>query len=448
MAARSLDAQQFGLDVTGQNIANVNTDGYARRRVALTEIASPGGASDGGVMISGAPAQRDAFLEARMRGEEPGVELGGTIANALSVVQTSLGQTGKSIDGDLAAFFQAFGVLSQDPTSSVSRDTVITQGVRLARSFNGMSARLDTSRTAADTQINGSLSQINALTAQIASLNASIAGASGTSVESLKDQQAIALRSLSKLAAVGVMARSDGGMDVTIGNGRALVVGGNSYQVTATPTPPAGMTAITLNGSDITAEITGGRVGGALQVRDTLVPGYQAQLDQLANAVVTQVNTVHTTGVDLNGNPGGNFFTPLAAVAGSAKNIAVGPALAANGNLLAASQSGAVGDNQIAKALAALADAPTVGASGATFTQAWSQLVFQVGSDTAGAGATQQSHQDIMNAVRQLRDSVSGVSLDDEATALLTFQRGYQANAKYFATVNSVLDLLMNMVGA
>lgn len=445
-AARSLDAQQFGLDVTGKNIANVNTDGYARRKVNLVEIATGNGGSDGGVAIAGAPAQRDAFLEARLRGEEPGVALGSAVANALSVVQTSLGQTGQSIDGDLAEFFQSFGVLSQDPTSAIARESVISMGVKLAGSFNDMSARLDASRTAADTQIKGSLSQINELTKQIASLNAAIAGASGTSAESLKDQLSIAVRSVSKLMSVGVMARSDGGMDITTASGRALVVGGTPYQVSAVATPPAGMTAVMLNGTDITAEIGGGLLGGALQVRDVYIPGYKAQLDELANAVVTQVNAVHATGSDLNGNPGGTFFSPLAAVPGSAAAIAVNPALAANGNLIAASQSGAVGDNRIAKALAALAEAPTVGAAGATFTQAWSRIVFQVGSDTKNAAATQQSHQDILSAVQQLRDSVSGVSLDDEATALLTFQRGYQANARYFSTINDVLDILMMMV--
>ncbi len=443
-ATRSLDAQQYGLDVTGQNIANVNTDGFARRQVSLTEMASPGGGSDGGVMIAGAPAQRDAFLEARLRGEEPSVALGGAVADSLSVVQTSLGQTGQSIDGDLAAFFDAFNVLSQDPTSAVSRDTVISQGTKLATSFNEMTASLDSSRSAADTQIKGSVSQINTLTTQIASLNAAIAGANGSDAESLKDQEAIAIRSLSKLVAVGVMQRSDGGADVTIGNGRALVVGGISYQVGAAPTPPSGMTAVMLNGTDITGEIAGGQMGGALQVRDTYIPRYQAQLDNLANALVTSVNAAHAAGFDLNGNPGGNFFTPLAGVAGSAKNMAVDPALAANGNLLAASQSGAVGDNQTAKAIAALADAPTIG--GATFTQAWSQIVFQVGSDTQSATASQQGHQNIMNAVQQLRDSVSGVSLDDEATSMLMYQRGYQANAKFFSTINSVIDTLMAMM--
>jgi flagellar hook-associated protein 1 FlgK len=446
-AARSLDAQQFGLDVTGKNIANVNTDGYSRRKVSLTEMTSPNAGTDGGVTISGAPAQRDAFLEARLRTEEPGVALGGTIANALGVVQTSLGETGKSLDGDLSAFFDAFRVLTQDPTSSVSRDTVISQAVRLAKSFNDMTTRLDASETAADTQIKGSITQINALTTQIASLNAAIGGASGTSAESLKDQQAIAIRSLSKLAQVDVMQRSDGGLDVTIGDGRALVVGGTSYQLGAAATPPAGMTAVVLNGTDITGEIQGGQMGGALQVRDTYVPQYQAQLDTLANALVTQVNAVHSAGYALDGvTTGTNFFTPLGAVPGSAKNIAVNPALTANSGLLAASQSGAAGDNQTAKAIAALADAPTVGAGGATFMQAWSQIVFQVGSDTQNALAAQQSHQDVLSAVQQLRDSVSGVSLDDEATAMLTFQRGYQANAKFFSTVNDVIDLLMNMV--
>ncbi|MFI5179431.1 MAG: flagellar hook-associated protein FlgK [Vicinamibacterales bacterium] len=446
-ASNALNAQQYGLDVTGQNIANINTSGYARRQVQLAEVALPGGGSDGGVTIVGAPAQRDAFLEARLRAEQPIERQNGAVADSLSVVQTALGGAGSSLDGALSAFFQSFGTLAQDPTSSVARDGVVRQGTQLAASFNDLSSQFDTSIKTADAQIRGGLTEINALASQIASLNAAIGGANGADAEALKDKQSVAITSLTQLAGVNVMARSDGGVDVTVGNGRALVIGANTYALGATSTPPSGQAAITSGGVDITSEVSGGQVGGWLQVRDTLVPGYKSQLDQLAMTVAQQVNAVHSAGYDLSGKAGGNFFTPIAAAPGAAAAIAVNPALAADSSLVAASQTGTSGDNQTAKALAALADAPVAGGGTATFTQAWSQLVYKIGSDAQTAQSNQENHQTILSAVQRLRDSVSGVSLDDEATSLMTFQRGYQANAKYFSTVNTVLDVLFGMAG-
>ena len=446
-AARSLDAQQYGLDVTGQNIANVNTAGYAVRTVGLTENVAPGTNSDGGVLITGAPAQRDNFLEARLRSLQSPAAMDGAVADALNIVQTALGTPGSSLDSSLAAFFQSFATLSQDSTSSTSRAGVIASGQQLASAFNAMSAQISAQQRATDDSIRSGVGQINALAAQIAQYNAAIGGANGADVESVRDNLNVALTSLSKLANVGVMTRSDGGVDVTIGNGRALVVGSNAYSLTAASTPPSGLAAITTGGVDISSEISGGQIGGWLSVRDSLLPGYQSQLDQIAFGVAQQVNALHKAGFDASGNPGGNFFAPLASASGAAAALAVDPALAADSSLVAASSTGASGDNQTAKAIAALADARVASGGTATFTQAWSQLVYQVGSDTQSAQASQTTHQAVLSAVQQLRDSVSGVSMDDEATALMTYQRGYQANAKYFSTVNTILDVLMGMAG-
>src|SRR5262249_32749492 len=158
--------------------------------------------------------------------------------------------------------------------------------------------------------------RLNTLASQIASLNAAIGGANGADVESLKDRQNVAVRSLSQLASVGVMTRADGGVDVTIGNGRALVVGANAYALGAVSTGPSGRAGFPSGAPDITAEITGGQVGGWRDVRDTIIPGYKTQLDQLAFTVAQQVNAVHTAGYDLNGNTGNRFFAALGSASG------------------------------------------------------------------------------------------------------------------------------------
>jgi flagellar hook-associated protein 1 len=184
-----------------------------------------------------------------------------------------------------------------------------------------------------------------------------------------------------------------------------------------------------------------------LQVRDTLVPGYQDKLDQLAFGVAQQVNALHKAGYNANGTTGQTFFSPLAVTVGAAAALTVDPTLAGNSALIAASQTGASGDNQTAKAIASLNDARVMTGGTASMSDVWSQLVYRVASDSQTAQAQQVSGQQIVDQITKLRDQVSGVSLDEEAASMLKYQRAYQASAKLFMSADSMLTTLMGMVG-
>src|SRR5205085_11609388 len=162
----------------------------------------------------------------------------------------SLGAPGTSLDGRLTAFFNAFATLAQDPTSSVSRDGVALQGQLLAGAFNTMATSFADARTAADAQVRSGVEQINALAAQVSSLNTAIGSASGADVETLRDQQGLLLKQLSGLADVTVNQRQDGGADVSIGTGRALVVGANAYALGIGSAGSSGPATITSGGGD------------------------------------------------------------------------------------------------------------------------------------------------------------------------------------------------------
>ncbi|MCC7416266.1 MAG: flagellar hook-associated protein FlgK [Acidobacteria bacterium] len=442
-ASRALEAQQYGLEITGQNIANLNTEGYARRSPILVESSAGSG---GGVEAAGLAAARDQFVETRLRSELPAQASDGAIADALAVVQTSLGDAGRSIDGSLTAFFDAFASLAQNPLSPVARDGVVLQGGLVAASFNEMAARLDESRTAADDQVRAAVNQVNTLASQIARLNAQIGGAGGADVEALEDSLGVAIRQLSALAPVAVMAREGGGADVSIGAGRALVIGANPYALDVASSGLPGFATIAAGGSDVTAELSSGTIGGLLRVRDTLVPGYQSQLDRLASDFASAVNAAHGAGFDGNGAAGQDFFTPPGAVAGAAAALAMNPAIAADPALVAASGTGAAGDNQAATAIAQLRDATAAGGGQATFAEAWSQLVYHVATDARRAQSDRQGRTAVVEAIQRLRDSVSGVSLDQEAGLMLRYQRAYEANAKFFGIVNGTLDTLLGLV--
>lgn len=445
MAARSLEAQRAGLDVAGQNIANLNTPGYARRRLDLAEVTN----GTGGVEVLGTRAMRDAVLDARVRAAIPSEAREGALAGALGLVETSIGAPGQGIDGRLDAFFDAWSALSADPSSAVARDGVVLQGRQLATAFNDVANRLADNAREADAGIRSAVNDVNRLSTQIAKLNDEIAlgVAAGGDVEALRDTQQVALEELSALTAVAVQTRKDGGIDVSIPSGRALVIGASSYAV-GVSNGANGYASLSLNGAAVTSEFSSGKIGGLTHARDTLIPGYQTQLDTLAHEVAQRINALHQTGTDLNGNAGGVFFTPPAAVAGAARTLAVAPGVLANSSLVVASQTGAPGDNGIARAMAAMRDQPVLNGNTATFAEGWSQLAYRVGADAESAMTQQAASQSVTDQVRRLRDQVSGVSLDEEAASLVKFQRAYEANAKYFTTVDSMLQTLMSLVGS
>src|SRR6188472_3749517 len=197
MAARALSAQQLGLEVTGNNIANVNTAGYARRTIDFAAVKPESSLSAGnGVEVQGIRSIRDRLLERRVLEEVPTEGRAKELTEILQVVEAGIGTTGQSIDGRLTEMFGSFSRLADAPTSAVARADVLNTA-----------------------------EELNSLVDQIANLNHSM-GASGPEGRlPLQDQMSQLLRSLNTLVNVDVVNRPDGGVDITVGSGRALVIG-------------------------------------------------------------------------------------------------------------------------------------------------------------------------------------------------------------------------------
>ncbi len=451
-ASQSLQAHSFGLDVTGQNIANVNTPGFSRRTVDLVSVGpSAAGSAGGGVSVGGVRALRDRLLDIRLQQEVPSQQRQAQMATSLSVVEASLGTPGSSIDKSLKNFFDSFARLSETPTSPTARQDVLLQADSLAGSFRSMAARLVSARQDADRQVRSSVEDANTLADQIASLNRSIAASpSPESTLQLRDEQGQAVRKLAEIIDISTLDRQGGGVDISVGNGRPLVIGDSAYDVTVTNTAPSGMAALGISGTTVTAEITGGRLGGLLEVRDVTVPGYQDRLDTLAYEVANQVNTIHSAGYDQSGAAAGNLFAYSSApvgTTGAAAALMVDSTVAADSRLLSAAAIANGGDNQNARSIAALREQKVLNGNTQSLSDLWGDLVYRVGRDTKTATDEAASGAEVVSQVDALRDQVSGVSLDEEAANLLKFQRAYEANARFFSVIDRTLDLLMTHLG-
>ncbi|BCS33513.1 flagellar hook-associated protein 1 [Luteitalea sp. TBR-22] len=445
MTSKALDAQRFGLDVTGNNLANVNTPGYTKRVADFGAVPPPDRFSAGiGVEVLGVRSMRDRLYDQRLYDESPLEQQQSAMAESLGLVEVALGKPGSSVDADLEDFFDAFAELAEAPTSATARQQVLSEGEALARAFNGMASRLTDAAKATDQRVIEDVESINELTTRIAALNKSIGSSPSSQTLHLRDEQTEAIKELSGILGTQVLELADGTVQISTRSGRPLVVGADSYALAAVAGMPSGYARVqAADGTDITLELTDGHLGGELHVRDTDIPGYQAQLDELAYAVATEVNTLHATGYDLNGNPGGNFFTPPTGVAGAAAALRMDATLMANPSLVAAAGIPSSGDNQVARKLADLRDASIV--NGDTPAEAWTALVYDVGSDVSRAEAEQASRQEIVNQIEQLRDSVSGVSIDEEAAMMLRYQRAYEANARFFSVIDQTIETLLSL---
>ena len=206
-ASRSLDAQRLGLDVAGQNLANVNTVGYTRRTLLLAELPPTDFYNAGrGVEVVGIYAHRDVFLDARIRREQQGEAFDAAVVDGMTSLEAAIGRPGTSLDAQLTAFFDAFANFANDVRSTAARQDVIAQGQALADGFHGVATALQTSQRDADLTLRGYVTEVNSIAAEVALLNQRI-GATVGDTNALQDERGVLLSRLAELTGARLAVR-------------------------------------------------------------------------------------------------------------------------------------------------------------------------------------------------------------------------------------------------
>ena len=445
IAVGALLAEQTAQEVTANNVANANTPGYSRQRPDFTtkDPVVLGTLTLGtGVLLQKIESLRDPVLELRIHEE---TQQQGSLDALVSAMQQVEVMFNNQSSGDLGQlfsnFFSSLQQLSTDPGSLALRQGVLTTAGNLASGFRTINNNLQGQRTNLDLNVVQAVTQVNTLTAQVAQLNGQISGLEnlGKEANTFIDQRNQLINQLSQLVDVASI-QSDNGLTLTTSNGTALVAGTRSFDFT-TQIDVTGVQHIFSQGDDLTRQLAGGKLAGLLQVRDQKIPGLISQLDTLAAGFANALNTAHQAGFDLNGNAGGDFFIPPPAGGqGAAAGLQVAiidPAL------IAASSDGSAGSNGNLLALAAVHDQAV--ANGQTATDFYSNLVFGVGNDVSNGSAEQDASLLVLRQLQNQRGSVSGVSLDEEATNLIQFQRAFEAAGRMVSTVNEMLDVAIHL---
>jgi flagellar hook-associated protein 1 FlgK len=466
IATTGITMSRVAIEVTSENIANVNTDGYSRQTVAFKS--GPTNNANGfplgtGVQLAAVQRNHDELLQLQLVKGNSAYGESSVKEKALNQIEPFFNElTTEGLGQGVEDFFDSWQDLSTNPSGTAERQTVLSRSQILVDTFHRTNTNLSDSLNSADSSLDGIAQSITDAAKSIASLNEQILQTErlGGNANELRDQRDYLTQEMATKVGVSYSEQSDGTLTISLPGGETLVEG-NTYGTVTTRDNASGLNDIIFTSSggvetDVTSTIGGadnslGEIGGTLQVRDEIVPGYLARLDEMANQLVSAVNTVHSAGYGLDGTQN-NFFDPAGTTAAS---ISISSTLTID-KIAAATQdptsaASGPGDNRNALALAQLKDASltfTVDGTSTTSTVAsyYNAFVSSIGIDTQNAGNATLQNNSFLKQLNALRESNSGVSLDEELTNLIKYQRAFEASARMITTASEMLDTLLGMI--
>lgn len=450
MASGALRNFQRALDTSGHNLANVNTRGYSRQVVEFSPLPSLRLFSNGfkslgqGAFVSSVNRVRDLYLDNSFNNSSSQHSRYLAWSTGLGRIESAFQEPSDTgVSAALDQFFNSWSGLASNPADQAARAQVQLSGQTLAQRIRNRHSDLRTMEARSQTEIQASVRQIDQLASQIASLNRQIQQslASNGSPNDLLDQRDLALSDLSKIVNVTKEQFPDGSYAVYAA-GFTLVQGNASRPFPTTYDPVAG----TFTDGAITYNLRGGALSGQLATL-TEVRNQMAGLDDLANTLRTQFNTIHRTGTDALGNTNVNFFNDVTVPPQTgAIDFDLSPEVRASDRAIAAGMTNALGDGSIAQALAALRDSAQASLSGRTFNGFFTDAMARLANAANFASAAQDTEAAVLAQVENQRQAISGVSIDDEMANLMRFQRSYQAAARAFSVFDQVTEDLIGML--
>jgi flagellar hook-associated protein 1 FlgK len=447
VSVQSLLASTESMDVSTTNIANMNTPGYARRTVVLEEAEpSDGDGCSTGVDVKAVQSMRDNVVDIAINTATSQQNLSNTVASSLGAVQTVFSDTASgSVGSSIDSFFSSLQELSTSPADGSLRSNVLTAADNVASAFQSTAAVITQAQQQADQSVVQETSNANTLLQQIAATNGAISTAQnlGQSTNSDQDQLENLLSQLSAIVGYNTV-NSSGGMTLTTSNGTPLVVGSTAYPLT-NAVNANGFNDVYAGGTDITSSLQGGTLGGNIQSRDQTLAGMAAQLDQFAYQFAQAVNNVQTAGSDVNGNAGVAMFNPPDTTSGDAAGAAstISVALTSGSQIAAAASGGSSGDNSNLTQMTNLQNQSII--NGDTPDDAFSNLTFSIGNTISQANSDSTATGNILTQLQNQQSSVEGVSLDEESSNLLLYERTFQAAAKVISTVDTLMGNVLDM---
>jgi flagellar hook-associated protein 1 len=461
-ALTSLYAQRRGLDVTGQNIANANTEGYSRQRVEMqSQVGSITPAfyatTDGlgtGVAVSDVQRMRDEYLENRARTEHGNSAYLTAQSATYSAIEDVFAEpSDTALQAQLHDMWDAWSDVANNPQLPAARSALLQQSGTVADGLNSAHNSLASQWGQTRTQLAAYADEVNTAATSIAQLNDSIvrAKASGVAVNELEDRRDLQVQHLSELTGATASVRANGAMDVYVGNS-TLVSEFTTRRMTvvgATRLEDQAADKATLQWVDTQSPVSAGGTMGAMgDMLTTTIPTISDALDDVARRLADTVNTAHSGGFSADGTSGLDMFVSRTNKPISAGTIMVGISEAdkvavssVDPTIVVPPATKGTLNNAVAEALAGKATA-TGGPD-----LRYQEMIGQLGVVAQASTRRSEIQSRVTEQVDAAREAQSGVNLDEEMTNLLTYQRGYEAASRVLTTIDSMLDQLINRTG-
>ncbi|MCW5945907.1 MAG: flagellar hook-associated protein FlgK [Fimbriimonadales bacterium] len=446
IASRALRSFETALNVTGHNLANVNTRGYSRQIVEfdqtapLTYFGLRPFTVGTGAFISSVNRARDMFVEGRIIQTQSEQSRLGQMLTSLRGIEMVFGEpSSDGISGNLSAMFDSWARLAANPADDAARLDVRSRSMLLVGRIREIDAQLGAEQVRLDAEIRATIDQVNQLGTKIKELNDSIRAqrAIGSTPNDLLDLRDRAIQELAAIVDIRKQELPDGTMTIFI-NQHTLV-----DQVAARPLPTeydAATSTIQLPNKDI--QIKGGKLAG-LMAGINSANNYRAQLDTFVNELRTAVNALHFTGTNLNGTTGIDFFVGT----NGARDLEIDPQILADIRNIAAGASGAPGDGGLANAIAELRDTELAGLGNRSATRFFNDMIAVLGQDSASIAIAFDTQLATMTQLEAQRQSVSGVNVDEELANMMRYQRSFQAAAKILSVLDQTTEELIKTFG-
>jgi flagellar hook-associated protein FlgK len=460
-ATTALWAQRRGLDVTGQNIANVNTDGYSRQRVQLQAI---GGStipafystSEGigqGVNADNVTRIRDAFLEGRGHIEHGNTARLDVEGEALGLVEQAFREPGDTgVQSLLSEMWAGWDDVSNQPKDLAARSQVLERLETLVGGLHASQASMDAQWKQTRENLAVVVSDVNAAATSIAGLNRAIqrANQSGLPANELVDRRDSLVMTLAEQVGATVRQAEDGVVDVIVGGitlvsgatASKLAVTGSSDPADTATVPPTDPPRIVTAAGNYAVQV-GGEAAGQLNALNSIIPTYRNKLDTIAQELATTLNGAHDDGYDLDGNLGtdllGSSSGPITAT--SIKVLITNPREVAASSVPPPTPGVGALDNGNADAISQLRLSSTgVDAN-------YRQMIVDLGVEASVTERNLGIQQVITTQIDASRESVAGVNIDEEMTNMLSYQHAYSAAGRLVTAIDEMLDQLINRTG-
>ena len=459
----ALSVNQKSIEIIGNNISNVNTEGYSRQNADLTPYPSMNFGDffvGQGVVVSNVSRDHDVFVTNMLQEKsiDYGLQQGQT--NSLAELERIFNISEENISTDINRFFDSWQELSANPSGLVERDIVIQRGELLAEDFNQTAEQLDTVTENINDTLISKVDGVNSKINEIAELNDRIftIEVQGQTANSARDRRDMLAKDLSTSLGVQTYYDSKGMMAVQLPGGLPLVQGNLAMEIEAVQT--GSDVNLVLNAGGVTRPIginnLGGEFEGLIHIRDEFIPSLENDLDRLAYEVTESVNAAHSAGAGLDSVTGRNFFSapnPLPPPPASdpwkdaARNMSV---VVSDSNHIAAAEAPvppatvSPGDNRNALTISNIGEDYLIDGID-NFGAYYGKMTASIGLESNQNLLALGGAEDAMIQLQNLRDGQSGVSLDEEMINLIQYQRGFESSAKFLSTIDEMMGTLIQI---